>query len=273
MKLSNKWRNYTVLVGAVLFAGVVPHVNAEAPHVKSNKSTVLAISDGSSGGGSTPDAGAQRNGVDYPNYNATRYRSAMFTDSTFSVTMWMRIDGSTTNTDAVIFEFDGVGTEGVMLDTNTLRVVNMGGGFATTINASKTFDPNKWYFVAYTRNGTAGNLYWGDESTVATATAGTVQSLSGNYVFGINGDVSTSSFTCGCQYAFIKTWDATLNSSEIEAEQYSIAPVRSANLLARYDNQNGAVVAAGTDQGPNGLTTTKINATPVTYTTVTGPTF
>jgi hypothetical protein len=92
-----------------------------------------------------------------------------------------------------------------------------------------------WYFAAIAVNGTAATIYYRDQTTQTTTSAGlTGLSASVNAAtLRLGVSVQNSDWLDGCLSA-VKVWNATLSQAELNAESTQYVPARTTNLQAWY---------------------------------------
>lgn len=165
--------------------------------------------------------------------------------STFTVTMWVRLEVDTSAVPVRAPCFDATGTfQGVVISTpsNTL-VLAVQNASGPVINMM-TMSLNTWYFIAVVNSAGSGTAYWsgaGGAGTLSTGT-GTLPTGTPNKL-----NIGNSSLLAGTanvwqgSIAAVKLWSgAALSAADIENERWSYLPRRHANLYGFWPMRDSA---------------------------------
>lgn len=149
-----------------------------------------------------------------------------------TVSAWIRATGNQTANGGFCFLTDPsvTGDSGGFI----YFAANTALSFTATTNHFSIFTTTagSWFFVAYTISGTTWTAYWspangGALSTANTTDAGVPTSFSNFLIAGGSG-------TFKGNIESVKVWSAALSAAEIRNEEFSIRPIRTANLFAWY---------------------------------------
>lgn len=168
--------------------------------------------------------------------------------TTYTVTTWVYLVVDRDDISS-FWVHDQNGVDGHQIGTDIDGVTLQFASAGPTINGS-ALTVATWTRVAFVANSTTGTLYQGAAGSALTSTSGTIPAPTLNIL-------TIGMFTGGTQWlngrlANFKVHNAVLTQAEIEAELWSWAPVRTANLL-RVHPFHGASTA---DNSGNGNTLT-----------------